>query len=66
LWLINVNDEITRDTLLIARDYKRYKYFKGIKDLAKQIREIFETTIRIENITLNLLLVVDGLKENIL
>ena len=66
LRLINTDNEIAYNALLIARDCKRYRYPNGIEDLAKQIREIFETAIKIENTTLNPLLVVDRLGEDIL
>ena len=66
LRLINADNKIARNTLLTARDCKRYRYPNSIEDLAKQIREIFETAIKTENTTSNPLLVVDGLGEDIL
>jgi hypothetical protein len=66
LRLINADDEIARDALLTARDCKCYKYPDRIKDLAKQIHEIFKTTVETENTTSNPSLVVDRLREDIL
>jgi len=65
LQLINTDNKIAHDALLTARDCKRYRYPNSIKDLTKQIRKIFKTTIKIENTTSNPLLVVDGLGEDI-
>ena len=61
-----MDNKIAYNALLTARDYKRYRYPNSIKDLAKQIRKIFKTTIKTENITLNPLLVVNRLGEDIL
>jgi len=65
LRLINTDNKIAYNALLIARDCKCYRYPNSIKDLAKQIYEIFKTAVETENTTSNPLLVVDGLKEDI-
>jgi hypothetical protein len=66
LQLINTDNKIAYNALLIAKNCKYYRYPDYIKDLAKQIHEIFKITIKTENTTSNPLLVVDGLKEDIL
>jgi hypothetical protein len=63
---MNIDNKIAYNALLMARDYKHYRYPNSIKDLAKQIYKIFKTAVKTENTTSNPLLVVDGLKEDIL